>query len=344
MLDLQSKECGMRPPEISDQDIIQAGRALLAAGRMINGFALRTLTGGGKPERLIKVWEEHLNAQAPLPASLPTAELPLEMAEELAGVIKALNERLAALVISLNNQAVQAAERRVHQVQRSADEQSVKDKAALADAATVVDELQAKLSNSETKAEALEQQLAEAQALTEARTGELAQVSERLAEQERQNQQTGLEHAAELARLNGLLENERQSHEEAVAQQRAELREQEEKATLAREALSKDVATAKADAAAAKQALSQQKASDQERLDAAETKLGEAGEAASAAREQAARLGGQAETLQVQVTELMRVIATRLAVQDAKEGIVAGTSQADTTPMTPGSGSPVLQS
>lgn len=334
----------MRPPEISDQDIIQAGRALLAAGRMINGFALRTLTGGGKPERLIKVWEEHLNAQAPLPASLPTAELPLEMAEELAGVIKALNERLAALVISLNNQAVQAAERRVHQVQRSADEQSVKDKAALADAATVVDELQAKLSNSETKAEALEQQLAEAQALTEARTGELAQVSERLAEQERQNQQTGLEHAAELARLNGLLENERQSHEEAVAQQRAELREQEEKATLAREALSKDVATAKADAAAAKQALSQQKASDQERLDAAETKLGEAGEAASAAREQAARLGGQAETLQVQVTELMRVIATRLAVQDAKEGIVAGTSQADTTPMTPGSGSPVLQS
>ena len=334
----------MRPPEISDQDNIQAGRAVLAAGRTVNGFALRTLTGGGKPERLMKVWEEHLSGQAPLPASLPTAELPLEMAEELAGVIKALNERLAALVISLNNQAVQAAERRVHQVQRSADEQSVKDKAALADAATVVDELQAKLSNSETKAEALEQQLAEAQALTEARTGELAEVSERLVAHERQSQQASLEYATELARLNGLLDNERQSHKEAVAQQRGELREQEKNATLARDALSKEVATAKADAAAAKQALSQQKASDQERLDAAETKFGEAGEAASAAREQAARLGGQAETLQVQVTELMRVIATRLAVQDAKEGIVGGTAQAGTTPMAPDSVSPVLQS
>ena len=334
----------MRPPEITDQDIIQAGQAVLATGRPVNGFALRSKTGGGKPERLMKVWETHLSGQTVLPPSLPTAELPLEMAEELAGVTKTLGDRLAALAISLNNQAVQAAERRVHQIQRSADEQSLKDKAALADAATVVDELQAKMSNSETKVEALEQQLAEAQALAKARTGELAQVSERLAEQERQSQQASLEYATELARLNGLLENERQSHEEAVAQQRAELREQEENATFAREALSKEVATAKADAAAAKQALSQQKASDQERLDAAEMKLGEAGEAASAAREQAARLGGQAETLQVQVTELMRVIATRLAVQDAKEGIVGATVQAGTTPMTPGSGSPVLQS
>ena len=69
-----------------------------------------------------------------------------------------------------------------------------------------------------------------------------------------------------------------------------------------------------------------------------------ASEAASAAREQAARLGGQAETLQAQVTELMRVIASRLAVQDAKDGLVTGTVQVETTRMIPDSGSPVLQS
>ena len=112
----------MRPPEITDHDIIQAGQQILAAGRPVNGFALRTLTEGGKPARLMKVWEEHLSGQTALPVSLPNAELPLQMAEELTGVTKALNERLAALVISLNNQAVQAAERRVHQAQRAADE------------------------------------------------------------------------------------------------------------------------------------------------------------------------------------------------------------------------------
>ena len=334
----------MRPPEITDQEIIQAGQQILAAGRPVNGFALRTVTDGGKPARLMKVWEEHLSGQAPLPASLPTVELPLQMAEELAVVTKALGERMAALAISLNNQAVQAAERRVHQVQRAADEQSGKDQAALADAATVVDALQAKLSNTETKTESLEQQLAEAQALSEAGTGEVAQAGERLAAQERQSQQAILEHAAELARLTKLLEDERQDHEDAVELQRGELLEQAGKATHVRETLTKELTTSKADAEAARHALSQQKASDQKRLDAAETERAKASEAASAAREQAARLGGQAETLQAQVTELMRVIATRLAVQDAKDGTVAGTVQAETTRTIPDSGSPVLQS
>ena len=334
----------MRPPEIPDQDIIQAGQAVLATGRPVNGFALRSKTGGGKPERLMKVWETHLSGQTVLPASLPTVELPLQMAEELAVVTKALGERMAALAISLHNQAIQAAERRVHQVQRAADEQSAKDQAALADAAAVVDALQAKLSNTETKTESLEQQLAEAQALTEARTGELAQASERLAAQERQSQQAVLEHAAELAQLTKLLEDKRHDHEDAVELQRGELLEQAEKATRAREALTKELATAKADAAAAQQAQSQQKASDRERLEAAEMERAKASEAASAAREQAARLGGQAETLQAQVAELMRVIATRLAVQDAKDGTVAATLQVETARTIPDSASPVLQS
>ena len=334
----------MRPPEITDHDIIQAGQQILAAGRPVNGFALRTLTEGGKPARLMKVWEDYLSGQTALPVSLPNAELPLQMAEELAVVTKALNERLAALVISLNNQAVQAAERRVHQAQRAADEQSAKDQAALADAATVVDALQAKLGNSETNAEALGQQLAEAHALTEARTGELAQASERLVAQERESQQASLEYAAELARLNKMLEDERKSHKDEVALQRAELVEQADKATHAREALTREVAIAKADAAAAKQAQSQQKASDQERLDVAETARVKASEAASVAREQAARLDGQVETLQAQMAELMQVIGKRLAAQDAKDSLVAVTLQAETARMTPDSGSPVLLS
>ena len=334
----------MRPPEITDHDIIQAGQQILAAGRPVNGCALRNLTEGGKPERLMKVWETYLSGQAALPTSLPTAELPLQMAEELAVVTKALGERIGALAISLNNQAIQAAERRVHQIQRAADEQSAKDKAALADAATVVDVLQAKLGQAESEAEALQTQLAEAQALSEARTGEVAQAGERLAAQERQSQQASLEYAAELARLNKMLEDERQSHTDAVELQRAELLEQDQTATRVREVRNKELATAKADATAAKQAQSQQKASDQERLDAAETARAKASEAASVAREQAARLDGQAAALQAHVDKLMQVIDHRLAAQDAKDPLVAATLQAETARMIPDSGSPVLQS
>ena len=334
----------MRSPEISDQDIIQAGQELLAAGRLVNGYALRTKTVGGNPQRLFKVWEEHLNGQAASPLTPVATELPLEMAEELAAAVKALGERMAALAISLNNKAVQAAERRVHQIQRSADEQSGKDKAELADAATVVNDLQAKLSQAETEEEAHQKALAEAQALIEVRAGELAQLGDRLATQERESQEAGLAHATELDQLNRLLEDERSSHKDAVKMQRDELLEQSKNASDTRDVLNKEVAIAQAEAATARQALTQLEASVRERLEAAETKLGNAGQAASTAREDAARLGGQVQALQAQVTELMRVIATRLAVQDSKDDIAAGTVQAETTRLTPDSGSQVLQS
>ena len=334
----------MRNPEIPDQDVIQAGQALLAAGRLVNAYALRTKTGGGNPQRLLKVWEEHLNGQAPAPLAPVATELPLEMAEELAAVTKALGERMVALATSLNNKAVQAAERRVHQIQRSADEQSGKDKAELADAAVVVNELQTKLSQAETDHEALQKALANVQALLEVQAGELVQLGDRLAAKERESQAAGLAHAAQLDGLNKLLQDERSSHQDAVKMQRDELLEQSKNASDARDALNKEVAISKADAAVARQALTQQEASAQKRLEAAETKLGNAGQAASTAREDAARLGGQVQALQAQVTELMRVIATRLAVQDSKEGMAASSVQVETTRLMPDSGSPVLQS
>lgn len=333
----------MRPPEISDQDIIQAGQQVLAAGRTVNGFALRTLTGGGNPGRLMKVWEAHLSGQASFAESLPAAELPLQMAEELAEVTKVLSERLTGLVVSLNNQAGQAAERRVHQAQRAANEQGAKDGAALADASVLVDALQARLGQAQTDAEALQAQLAEAQALTGARISELALASERLGALERQSQQAGVEHAAELARLNQLLENECQSHQDAVELQRIELLEQADKAAHAHGGLSKELASAKADAQAARQAQNQQQASDKERFEAAEAERAKANEAAIEARGAAARLDGQVVALNAHVHALVRVIGSRLAAQDAKDIFVAPTPQTEMADMNSGSGRLFLQ-
>lgn len=334
----------MRPAEISDQDVIQAGQELIAAGRRVNAYALRTKTGGGNPQRLVKVWEEHLVGHVAAPVAPIISELPLEMAEELAAVTKALGERMAALASSLNQQAVQAAERRVQQLQRLADEQSAQDKAELADASVLVNDLQAKLSQAETDLEANQKTLADAQALLEGQTGEVKQLGEQLATQAAQSQQDRLGHADELARLNTLLEDERREHQDAVEMQRDELLEQGKNASDAREVMAKEVATAKAEAAAARQVLSQQEASMQERLQAVETKSDQASQATSDAREKAARLEGQVETLQAQVSELMRVIANRLAVQDAKDGIAANTNQANTTPLMPENKSPTLPS
>ena len=123
----------MRPAEFAPEQIIEAGQALQAAGRNVTGFAIRQKVGGGNPNRLKQVWDEHLASQSVTTAE-PVAELPIEVAEQLAHVTQALSERLSSLAIDLNDRAVKASERRVGEVVRAAGEQREQDPAPPADA------------------------------------------------------------------------------------------------------------------------------------------------------------------------------------------------------------------
>ena len=82
----------MRPTEISDEDIIKAGKGLLAAGRNVTGFALRQRVGGGSAPRLKQVWDEHISSQSVVSIE-QEAELPVELEEQLKEV-KELDRQL----------------------------------------------------------------------------------------------------------------------------------------------------------------------------------------------------------------------------------------------------------
>ena len=209
----------MRPAEFAPEAIIQAGQELQATGRNITGFALRQKVGGGNPTRLKQVWDEHINSQTTAKAE-PVAELPVEVAEEVATVTKALTERLAALAVELNDKAVKAAERRVHEVVRAAGEQREQAERELADASQTVDDLENKLDEAASTAAALEKRLADSQASHQAQAVELAQVRERLALIEQTAKAATEQHAAELVRLNASIESERQRHQQEAGSPR----------------------------------------------------------------------------------------------------------------------------
>lgn len=48
----------MRPPEVTIEQIIQAGSHLEENGKRVTGSSLRTRIGSGNPARLLKVWHE----------------------------------------------------------------------------------------------------------------------------------------------------------------------------------------------------------------------------------------------------------------------------------------------
>lgn len=187
----------MRPIEFNPEQIIEAGIELQAAGRNITGFALRQKVGGGNPNRLKQVWDEHLAAKNTTEVE-PVAELPIEVAEEVAAVTKSLTERLATLAVELNNKAVKAAERRVTEVLRTTGEQREQAERELVDAAQAVDELEAQLDETRSKVESLEQRLSDSLAIGQSQAVELAQLRERLAATEKAALTTAENHVREL--------------------------------------------------------------------------------------------------------------------------------------------------
>ncbi len=189
-----------RPAEFAPETIIQAGQELRDAGRNITGFALRQKVGGGNPGRLKQVWDEHLASQSVTRAE-PVAELPIEVAEEVAMVTKTLTERLSMLAVELNDKAVKAAERRVGEVVRAAGDQREQAERELADASSTVDDLETKLNEVRAESEAFEKRLADAQATSQAQAVELAQLRERLALTEQTAKSAGEQHAVELERI-----------------------------------------------------------------------------------------------------------------------------------------------
>ena len=100
----------MRPVEINNEQIIQAGRELADLGRNVTGFALRQKIGGGNPTRLKQVWSEYSGSQNSDVAKAP--ELPAEMSETLDQATKSVTDIFHQLVKELNAKAVSDAEKR----------------------------------------------------------------------------------------------------------------------------------------------------------------------------------------------------------------------------------------
>src|SRR5574337_1231984 len=174
----------MRPVEVSNEQIIEAGQALKAAGRNVTGFALRQRIGGGNPTRLRAVWNEYAAATEVTQAE-PVAELPVEIAGELDSVTQALSERIRNLAVDLNDRAVKAAERRVAEVVRAAGEEREQVKRELAEADEAVEELEGRIRELDANADTAAAQLAEAQSAKQAQALEIAQLRARLAAETR---------------------------------------------------------------------------------------------------------------------------------------------------------------
>lgn len=103
-----------RRAEFSDQQIIEAGKAITAEGKLVSPFAIRNRLQGGSSERIKIVWSEYLSQQESIvEEKVEEIELPTEIAEKLEKNQQTAINQLEKLAMESYKLAQQVAEKRV---------------------------------------------------------------------------------------------------------------------------------------------------------------------------------------------------------------------------------------
>lgn len=134
-----------RVPEVSDLEIIEAGKKLVATNKNTSGTALRKMIGGrGDPYRLKRIWTEYESAQAIEDNS--ANELTPEIKNEIDEATSTLSKTFESLVLNIYKKANNEAQAYISSAinfsqnrQKAADEE-------LHDAAIIIEDLEQELS------------------------------------------------------------------------------------------------------------------------------------------------------------------------------------------------------
>nr|AAP82045.1 hypothetical protein [Stenotrophomonas maltophilia] len=176
----------MRPAEISDAEIIEAGTQLQAQGTNVTGFSLRKRTGRGSPARLSQVWQTYVATASVAPAV--AAELPVEVADDVAKVVADVGGQLHRVATLMYDKAVRTAERRVAELVRATKEQQAQADQELADASVAFEEMEDRFDTQSAEIESLKEQLASARSSIQGQAIELAKAGEHLVSERQRNE------------------------------------------------------------------------------------------------------------------------------------------------------------
>lgn len=124
----------MRPPTYSDEQIIEAGDALVGdePTRPVTAGAIRQRLGGGNLVRIRKVWTEHEAGQ--VSTAHAQQDLPAEWVEALAPALDHARDELLGVMTRFHSQAATSAAQRVDEAITEKQAAEAQNKQELADA------------------------------------------------------------------------------------------------------------------------------------------------------------------------------------------------------------------
>ncbi|ABM21334.1 DNA-binding protein [Marinobacter nauticus] len=201
----------MRHPEISNEAIIAAGKKLQEAGRRITGFGLRKMTGGGSPDRLLRVWEEHCEAERNQgrPSSR-TQGLPKDIEHSLKDLASPLMDCVRQLALELYEKSETHIQQQTASDMEMSRKEQEKARAELLDAQSMLQELEEDLGYARAERIKLSSELKSARKDIEILQRQVSELERSLAvAQEKYHHEGALKDAA----LEALKEEKRENEE-----------------------------------------------------------------------------------------------------------------------------------
>ncbi|MDU4254584.1 DNA-binding protein [Pseudomonas sp.] len=316
-----------RPVEVSDEKVIETGKALEAAKMRVTGTMLRKHIGGGTPSRMIRVWEAHKQGET-VQAEAAATTLPIELEDVLKVATDQQAAALRAIVVNMHTVSTRVAERRVAEISQKAAEEREGFKEELQLAEEMLE------AADQTSAE-LRDELAQLRAALTDKTAELATLTERLdhsraelaeakesAAQARQEASAASREAEQAARA---LEVAKQEHAQAQGRSDAALATETEKRIEAERQLSQsritcDAVTEKMNAQKTKLAGADEKIKGlEERITDLNRLSDEQRSSLHACRQATMRLERQNDELNAELKKL-RETASTVPAQPGSEG------------------------
>ena len=150
----------MRPADYSEEQIIEAGKALQEAGKRVTPFGIRERMGGGKPQRIREIWERYLAGEREQSAGPEhVVELPAEFEEQVQGMTTALINDLTALSKRLYARADEIAESRTREAMQAAKKAKQSAETDVVEAERLIEDQDAKIDALEAQGAALRTEL-----------------------------------------------------------------------------------------------------------------------------------------------------------------------------------------
>lgn len=171
----------MRPAEVTDEDIIQAGRQLIASGvpqKDITGNRIRQITGRGNPYRLGSVWHKHVAAE--VGGEKEVVELPRAFKDALNAASSEMIAMFERLTSELYQEAVAKADGRVQEAIEAAHQKQSRAEQQLEEISEAFDVLESQLTEERVESEAKDKALDELQDVVKAHQIENARITQQL--------------------------------------------------------------------------------------------------------------------------------------------------------------------